>query len=79
MTYMIQSKCGDNITGVHLTTMLEEASDCTTVYCERCKKRAYIRRGDKKLMEVWFKRDTLQPHENLYYKEYPHKMNVYHG
>lgn len=69
--------CGDNITSVHLIRVLESAPDCTHCYCERCKQEFRIREGDKAQWREVFKRDTLQPGSNLYYKEYPHKMNVY--
>jgi len=65
------------MTHVHLPKILSDANDCTQAYCERCKERVFIRRGDKKKMAEFFERDTLQPHQNLYYKEFPHKMNVH--
>lgn len=64
------------MTHVHLPKILVNDPDCVQAYCERCKKRVHIRTGDRKAYREFFQRDTLQPHQNLYFKEYPHKMNV---
>lgn len=72
-------KCGDNINSVHNMKYLEDAPDVVVAYCTRCKSRYYFRkdanRTDPRYGKI-FKRDTLQPHENLYYKEYPHRMKI---
>ena len=72
--------CGDNKNSVHKMIYLEDAPDIIVAYCERCKKRFYVRKGQggrpAPIYSEIFKRDTLQQHENLYYKEYPNKMNV---
>ena len=65
-------------THVHLPKISANDPDCVQAYCERCKMRVHIRAGDKKGFAKFFKRDTLKPHENLYYEEYPHKMDVIH-
>lgn len=67
-------RCGDNIHSVHKTKILEEAPDVTVAYCERCKERFCVRSGDKRGHARLFKREILQPHENLYFKEYPQRM-----
>jgi len=56
--------------------ILYEGIEGTRAYCELCKYHTLIRAGDRREYSRVFKRDTLQPHENLYYKIYPRKMNV---
>lgn len=73
--------CGDNIHSVHKMITLEETEAAIVAYCDYCKRRYCVRKDDRgrpeqPLYSKIFKRDTLQPHENLYYKEYPGKMNV---
>jgi len=57
---------------------LLDDKDIIIAYCERCKRRYYFRkyqgRTDPKYGKI-FRRDTLQPGTNLYYKEFA-KMNV---
>jgi len=55
---------------------LENAPDILTVYCEHCRRRSFIRPQDKKMYAKLMKRDTLQAHENLYYKVHPKRMQV---
>ena len=70
--------CGDNINSVHNMKYLEDAPDVIVAYCIKCKFRAFIRkcagRTEPKYNKI-FRRDTLQPTQNLYYKEYG-KMNI---
>jgi hypothetical protein len=65
--------CGDNKNSVHKMKYLQDDEAIVVAYCERCKKRYYFRkyqgRIDPKYGKV-FRRDTLQPSSNLYYKEY---------
>lgn len=65
--------CGDNINSVHKMKYLLEDQRIIIAYCEKCKFRAYIRkydgRTDPKYSKI-FRRDTLQPSSNLYWKEY---------
>lgn len=72
------NKCGDNKQSVHKMKYLQEDERIIIAYCERCKFRTYIRkydgRTDPKYSSI-FKRDTLQPGTNLYYKEYG-KMQI---
>lgn len=74
-------KCGDNINSVHKMKVLDGLEEAVVAFCERCKQKYVIRRDKQgrpeqpKYSKI-FKRDTLQPHMNLYYKEYPNKMNV---
>lgn len=74
-------KCGDNVNFVHKMRNLEDSPDVLVAYCERCKARYYFRKdgGGRIIGQNYhkvFKRDTLQPHQNLYYKEYKDRMNV---
>ena len=70
--------CGDNINSVHNMKTLEDAPDVIVAYCIKCKFRTHIRkcggRTEPKYNKI-FRRDTLQPTQNLYYKEYG-KMNI---
>lgn len=70
--------CGDNKNSVHKMKNLKDDERIIIAYCERCKKRFYVRkyqaRTDPRYNKI-FRRDTLQPGSNLYYKEYG-KMNV---
>jgi len=66
--------CGDNINSVHKMKDLQNDEAILIAYCERCKKRYYVRKqADGKTDPIYnkiFKRDVLQPGTNLYYKEY---------
>jgi len=70
--------CGDNKNSVHKMQHIADTSFIIVSYCERCKKRYYIRkyqgRTDPKYNKI-FRRDTLQPGTNLYYKEFG-KMKI---
>lgn len=70
--------CGNNKDSVHKMKYLEDTDYIIIAYCERCKKRFYVRkyqgRTDPKYGKI-FRRDTLQPGSNLYFKEFG-KMNV---
>lgn len=68
--------CGDNINSVHKMKTLIDDPAIIVCYCERCKLKFSLSPNDKVTYRRLFKRDTLQPHENLYYKEYPNKMNI---
>lgn len=65
--------CGNNIDSVHKMKYLLEDQRIIIAYCEKCKFRAYIRkydgRTDPKYSKI-FRRDTLQPSSNLYWKEW---------
>ena len=65
--------CGDNINSVHEPVHLEDSPDVVVAYCKRCKKRGYFRKDVGRVDPEYadfFKLDTLQPHQNLYYKYY---------
>ncbi len=66
----------DNINSVHLMKTLNEVPEGIEAVCEKCHYHTFVRTGDSKKYSKVFKRDTLQQWENLYYKEYPQKMNV---
>jgi hypothetical protein len=60
--------------------VLSESSEAIVSYCEHCRHKFIVRvyegRPERKKYAKLYKRDTLQPHENLYYKVYPRRMNV---
>ena len=68
----------DGLNSVHKMRYIHEDERIIIAYCERCKKREYIRkyedRPEPKYRKI-FRRDILQPGTNLYYKEFG-KMNV---
>ena len=70
--------CGDNYNSVHKMKELQDDDRIIIAYCERCKERYYVRkyqgRTDPQYGKI-FRRDSLQPSSNLYFKEYG-KMNV---
>lgn len=71
--------CGDNKNSVHKMKYIHEDERIVVAFCERCKIRVYIRKyldRPEPKYGIYFKRDTLQPGTNLYYREYPEKMNV---
>lgn len=76
MVNFINNMCGDNINSVHKMKYLMDHEGIIVCYCERCKLKFEVKPQDNKTYRRLFKRDTLQPHENLYYKEYPNKMNI---
>ena len=70
--------CGDNINSVHKMKYLQDDDRIIIAYCEKCKQRYYIRKYQGRTDPMYgklFRRDTLQPSSNLYWKEYG-KMNV---
>jgi len=67
--------CGDNINSVHKLRTIDPYPDRELVYCERCRRKYSIHPKDPSYMKLC-KRDTLQPGTNLYYKEFPNKMNI---
>lgn len=78
MSKIIKSYCGDNKNHTHKMKYLEDAPDVVVAYCENCKRRFYFRKCDGRTDPAYskvFKRDTLQRHENLYYKYYG-QMNI---
>lgn len=71
--------CGDNVQSVHKMKILSDTEECVIGYCENCKNRYYNRKRDGRtdpMYRVIYRRDTLQPNSNLYYKTYPERMNV---
>lgn len=79
LSVQLNNMCGDNYNSVHDMKILQGDSAIIIAYCQRCKKRYYIRQHDGRTEPKYgkiFKRDTLQPHENLYYKEYPKNLKV---
>ena len=74
----LNNMCGDNVNNVHKMKTIVDDERIIEAFCERCKNRYYIRkydgRTDPKYNKI-FRRDTLQPGTNLYYKEWG-KMNT---
>ena len=71
----------DNINSVHDNITIRETKDGIRVYCKRCKSINIIRldlngRTNNREYSKIFKRDLLQPGENLYYKEHPEVMSI---
>ena len=66
---------GDNKNSCHNLKDLLVMGDHWLGYCMNCKKRYHLKSGDKKRMRELFRKDTLQPGTNLYYKYYG-KMNT---
>lgn len=71
----------DNINSVHDNKIINEEKDGLRFICKKCKQINIIRmdqdgRMDNKNYQRIFKKDTLQPGTNLYYKEYPEQMSV---
>lgn len=69
--------CGDNINSVHKIRDLDEYPDVVVGYCERCKRKITVKKRDLKTYARLYKRDLLQPGENLYYKEWPRNLKVF--
>lgn len=71
----------DNKNQVHDNKMICEEKDGIRVICTICKKINIMRidengRMNTRLYGKVFKRDTVQPGSNLYYKVYPDKMSL---
>lgn len=67
--------CGDNINSVHLMRMRYNDESIVVAHCERCKRNYTCHPKTAKYREL-FRRDTLQPSGNLYYKEFIGKMSI---
>ena len=71
----------DNIQNCHDNEIINETKDGIRVRCKICGEINVIRfdlngRYDNREYSRIFKKDLLQPSENLYYKIYPTKMSV---
>lgn len=71
----------DNINSCHENIITNETPDGIRVICTQCKQVNVLRmdkegRFNNRAYSKIFKRDLLQPGENLYYKIYPHKMSI---
>lgn len=71
----------DNISNVHDNVMIIHEQDGVRYICKICNQQNVLRIGADGRMENRnyarvFKRDLLQPHDNLYFKVYPNKMSV---
>lgn len=68
---------------IHDPKSLISTKEVEVAYCKQCKRRGYFRKGfdgrDDPNYGSFFRRDTLQPTQNLYYKIYPGRMNIDHG
>lgn len=65
---------------VHKTVTLRETREVVEVYCSKCKAHRYFRKDSEGRLDPeyskFFRADTLQPSQNLYYKVYPKRMAV---
>lgn len=71
----------DNINSAHNNETISESPEGIRVRCKECGEVNILRmdadgRMNNKLYSKVFKRDLLQPGENLYYKVYPEKMSI---
>ena len=71
----------DNISDVHDPRLISETGDGVRYICDKCKEQFVLRIGEDGRMEnreytKVFKKDLLQPHDNLYFKLYPEKMSL---
>lgn len=71
----------DNKRECHDPITIAEDDNALRVYCKICYHQYIIRKDENKNPEKRsyariFKRDILQPSENLFYKVYPNRMNV---
>jgi hypothetical protein len=72
-------KC-DNRNNVHDPIQIADDPGGLRYICKTCKEVMILRRGydrfnNKEYTKV-FKRDLLQPHDNLYFKVYPNRMSL---
>lgn len=71
----------DNRNNVHDPLQIVDEPGGIRYICKTCKKIMVLRRGaddrfnNKEYTEV-FKRDLLQPHDNLYFKVHPELMSI---
>lgn len=71
----------DNINESHDNIVINETPDGIRTFCKICKEINTVRfdkegRYNNKEYSKIFKRDLLQPGENLYYKYNPDKMSI---
>jgi hypothetical protein len=72
----------DNIQEAHDNIVINETSDAIRTYCKICGEVNVLRkdklsgRMDNIEYSRIFKRDVLQPSENLYYKYHPELMSL---
>jgi len=69
------SYCGDNINMCHDMEVLIDFPEHILCYCKNCKRRYHVNPMNKMRYNELFKKDTLQPGLNLYYK-YFGKMDI---
>lgn len=71
----------DNKWACHTPVTVAEDKNALRVLCRTCK-RQYVLRKDWRAVQhnrdysKVFKKDILQPHENLFYKYYPHYLRT---
>lgn len=65
---------------VHKTVTVQDTKEVIEAYCVKCKAHAYFRKDSEGRLDPeyakFFRADTLQPSQNLYYRVYPKKMAV---
>lgn len=72
----------DNLSNVHDPEIVAEDNCAVRVVCKICKHQITIRKDpftgapEKRKWAEVFKRDTLQPNSNLFYKVYPQHIRT---
>lgn len=71
----------DNISNVHENFMMNEEPDGVRYICDHCKQQNVLRIGldgrmENRLYTRVFKKDVLQPHDNLYFRVHPDEMSL---
>lgn len=71
----------DNINECHYLEIVAETHEALRAFCLLCKNTYIVRKDEKGSPErreyaKLFKRDILQPSENLYYKYHPEKLAI---
>lgn len=65
---------------VHKPKEIQDNAEVVEAYCVKCKAHAYFRKDSNGRIDPayakFFRADTLQPSQNLYYRIHPQKMSV---
>jgi hypothetical protein len=71
----------NNISNTHSPRLIKEEADGVRYICDICKGQFVLRIGtdgrmDNREYTKVFKKDLLQPHDNLFFKIFPERMSV---
>lgn len=70
----------DNFNDVHEPKELQDTKEIVEVFCTKCKAHEYFRKTQAGRVgpeySSFFRKHSLQPSQNLYYKAYPNRMLV---